>query len=184
MSRQEGIEMVKKYDSVKPRDLKRWLNYVGMKEEFDEICDQFRDQRVWSIQDGKWYKDNVWGGKSSYGEVKSYPKWNLECKMLENLNLKLIIWKCNILENTDTIAIIIARGGSKGIPRKNLADIAGKPLISYTIQKALEASNSHPMDVLVSTEDMEIKSTAELYGYGAHFYAQKNLPRIMFPLTQ
>ena len=28
-------------------------------EEFDEICDQFRDQRVWSIQDGKWYKDNI-----------------------------------------------------------------------------------------------------------------------------
>jgi hypothetical protein len=71
MSREEGIEMVKKYDHVKPgRDLGRWLQYVDMTEdEFDYQCDAFRDPRVWRIEDGNWVKDNVWGGASSYGKV-------------------------------------------------------------------------------------------------------------------
>jgi len=49
MSREEGIEMVRRYDHVKPRrDLERWLEYVGMTEdEFDRIADTFRDPRVW-----------------------------------------------------------------------------------------------------------------------------------------
>jgi hypothetical protein len=62
MSREEGIEMVRKYDHVKPRDLSRWLQYVGMsEEEFDRIADTFRDQRVWErLPDGSWVKDNIW----------------------------------------------------------------------------------------------------------------------------
>jgi N-acetyl sugar amidotransferase len=71
MSRDEGIEMVRKYDHVKPqRDLCRWLQYVDMTEsEFDSIADTFRDPRVWWIENGEWVKDNIWGGKSSYGPV-------------------------------------------------------------------------------------------------------------------
>jgi N-acetyl sugar amidotransferase len=71
MSREEGILMVKKYDHVKPRkDLDRWLKYVDMTEtEFDLICDTFRDSRVWREVDGEWVKENIWGGKSSYGKV-------------------------------------------------------------------------------------------------------------------
>lgn len=62
MSRQEGIEMVRKHDHVKPRDLGRWLEYVGMSEtEFDAIADTFRDSRVWErCSDGTWLKDNLW----------------------------------------------------------------------------------------------------------------------------
>ena len=61
MTREQGIEMVKKYDHVKPSDLKRWLEYVGMsEEEFDRVCDTFRDPRVWFKSDGKWAKDNIW----------------------------------------------------------------------------------------------------------------------------
>ncbi|MBI4322984.1 MAG: N-acetyl sugar amidotransferase [Candidatus Omnitrophica bacterium] len=62
MMREEGIEMVRKYDHVKPRDLKRWLEYVGMtEEEFDRIADTFRDPRVWRKDaDGRWAKDNIW----------------------------------------------------------------------------------------------------------------------------
>lgn len=63
MDRQKGIEMVRKYDSVKPmRDLTRWLDYVGMKEsEFDEIADRFRDPRVWTKDArGNWVKDSIW----------------------------------------------------------------------------------------------------------------------------
>lgn len=71
MSREEGIEMVRKYDAVKPRrDLARWLEYVDMPEEaFDRIADTFRDSRCWWIRDGEWHKANVWGGSSSYGPV-------------------------------------------------------------------------------------------------------------------
>jgi len=76
LSRDQGIEMVRRYDHVKPRDLKRWLNYVDMsEEEFDSIADKFRDQRVWKIKDNKWFKENIWGGESSYGKVKGLPEW-------------------------------------------------------------------------------------------------------------
>ncbi|HEY9619565.1 MAG TPA: N-acetyl sugar amidotransferase [Crinalium sp.] len=71
MTREQGIDMVRKYDHVKPRrDLERWLGYVGMtEEEFDTICDTFRDPRVWRIEDGQWVKDNIWGEPSAYGAV-------------------------------------------------------------------------------------------------------------------
>lgn len=71
MTREQGIEMVRKYDHIKPqRDLQRWLKYVGMtEEEFDQICDTFRDKRVWRIENGEWIKDNIWGETSSYGPV-------------------------------------------------------------------------------------------------------------------
>lgn len=49
-----------------------------------------------------------------------------------------------------TLAIIPARGGSKGIPRKNLKDLAGKPLLVWTIEQALATPG---LDVYVSTED-------------------------------
>ncbi|HYR28042.1 MAG TPA: N-acetyl sugar amidotransferase [Thermoanaerobaculia bacterium] len=71
MTRDEGIEMVRKYDAVKPyRDLNRYLQYAGMtEEEFDRIADGFRDPRVWRIEDGQWVKENIWGGESAYGPV-------------------------------------------------------------------------------------------------------------------
>lgn len=71
MTRERGIEMVRKYDHVKPRrDLERWLRYVNMsEEEFDYICDTFRDRRVWRIENGQWVKDNIWGEPSSYGPI-------------------------------------------------------------------------------------------------------------------
>jgi N-acetyl sugar amidotransferase len=75
MSREQGIEMVRRYDHVKPRrDLERWLAYVDLsEEEFDRTCDTFRDPRVWSIVDGQWWKDNIWGERSSYGPVYAVP---------------------------------------------------------------------------------------------------------------
>ncbi|MBI1866260.1 MAG: N-acetyl sugar amidotransferase [Candidatus Staskawiczbacteria bacterium] len=62
ITREQGIEMVKKYDHVKPSDLKRWLEYVDMTEdEFDRVCDTFRDPRVWwKDEKGEWVKDNIW----------------------------------------------------------------------------------------------------------------------------
>jgi N-acetyl sugar amidotransferase len=65
LTRAQGVEMVKKYDHVKSRDLARWLDYVGMSEaEFDRIADTFRDPRVWRKNAaGQWEKDNIWDAR-------------------------------------------------------------------------------------------------------------------------
>lgn len=61
MSREEGIEMIKRYDHVIPSDLYYWLEYVDMKEkEFWKIANSFRDPRVWQQEKGVWKKDNLW----------------------------------------------------------------------------------------------------------------------------
>ena len=61
------------------------------------------------------------------------------------------------------VAIIPARGGSKGIPRKNLQKVDGIPLVGLAIQQAQQARNIHR--VFVSTEDAEIALVAK--GFGA-----------------
>ncbi len=60
------------------------------------------------------------------------------------------------------LAIIPARGGSKGVPRKNIRSLGGKPLIAWTI----EAAQAAPLvnRVLVSTDDVEIARVAQDYG--------------------
>lgn len=58
------------------------------------------------------------------------------------------------------VIIIPARGGSKGIARKNLAMVAGRPLIAWAIEAALAAAGA----VVVSTEDAEIAETARSLG--------------------
>jgi CMP-N-acetylneuraminic acid synthetase/spore coat polysaccharide biosynthesis predicted glycosyltransferase SpsG len=60
------------------------------------------------------------------------------------------------------LAVIPARGGSKGIPRKNVRLMCGKPLISYSIENALNSTFN--LDVVVSTDDEEIERIALLYG--------------------
>jgi len=62
MDRGQAIDLVKRYDSVKPGDLARWLAYVGMEEqEFDCIADTFRDPRVWWQENGEWRRDEIAG---------------------------------------------------------------------------------------------------------------------------
>lgn len=62
----------------------------------------------------------------------------------------------------DTIALIPARGGSKGLAHKNTADLFGKPLIAWTIEAALRATSL--TRVVVSTEDEEIADIAAAHG--------------------
>jgi CMP-N-acetylneuraminic acid synthetase len=61
-----------------------------------------------------------------------------------------------------TLGVIPARGGSKRLPRKNIKNLCGKPLIAYTIQAARNASLL--TDFLVSSEDDEILKIARSYG--------------------
>lgn len=60
-----------------------------------------------------------------------------------------------------TLAVIPVRGGSKGIPRKNLREVGGKPLVVWTIEQALAARDTR---VVVSTEDAEIAAVAQAAG--------------------
>ncbi len=61
-----------------------------------------------------------------------------------------------------SLAIIPARGGSKRIPRKNIKDFLGKPIIAYSIEAALKSDCFD--EVMVSTDDAEIAEIAKEYG--------------------
>jgi CMP-N-acetylneuraminic acid synthetase len=58
----------------------------------------------------------------------------------------------------DVLGLIPARGGSKGVPRKNLAEVAGKPLLEWTVEAAKAASEL--TRIVVSTDDDEIAAEA------------------------
>lgn len=61
LSRNKGIEYVKKYDHVVSSDLDYWLDYVNMKEEdFWKTANTFRDKRVWKKVKSEWVKKNLW----------------------------------------------------------------------------------------------------------------------------
>ncbi len=62
----------------------------------------------------------------------------------------------------NVLVIIPARGGSKGIPRKNIRDLAGRPLLYYSIQLSLKSC--HQPDVYVTSDDAEILSVARKLG--------------------
>jgi N-acetyl sugar amidotransferase len=87
MTRKEGVELIKKYDHVKSKkSLDYFLKMTNMSEnQFDLIADKFRDNRVWWIENNKWYKNTIWGDPESYGEVKLSKKDQEKYKK-KNLN--------------------------------------------------------------------------------------------------
>jgi CMP-N-acetylneuraminic acid synthetase len=70
------------------------------------------------------------------------------------------------------VAVIPARGGSKGIPAKNIKKFCGKPLIVWTIESALKSKVDR---VIVSTDNEEIKKIALKYGAEVPFIRPKEL---------
>ncbi len=75
--------------------------------------------------------------------------------------------------NKRVLAIIPARGGSKRLPRKNILDLNGKPLIAWTIEAALK---SRYIDkTIVSTDDKEIAEISDKYGAEVPFMRPKRL---------
>ena len=73
------------------------------------------------------------------------------------------------------IAIIPARGGSKGLPRKNIFPLMGKPLIAYTIEVAKKSK--YLSRIIVSTDDKEIATIAEKYGAEVPFLRPKEFAK-------
>lgn len=73
------------------------------------------------------------------------------------------------------VTIIPARGGSKGIPRKNVKELDGKPLIAHVIETALKVRELDR--VIVSTEDKEIAEIAKKYGAEVPFIRPEELAR-------
>lgn len=71
------------------------------------------------------------------------------------------------------IAIIPARGGSKGLPGKNIMEMCGKPLIAYTIEAALNAKSID--HVIISTDDIKIADVAKKYGAEVPFMRPSRL---------
>ncbi len=71
------------------------------------------------------------------------------------------------------LAIVPARGGSKGIPRKNIKILAGKPLIAWTIEVALQARGISR--IIVSTESVEIAALAKQFGAEVPFMRPSEL---------
>ena len=71
------------------------------------------------------------------------------------------------------ICFIAARGGSKGVPRKNIRMLAGKPLIAYTIETAKKSKLFS--SIIVSTEDKQITNIAKKYGAEVPFLRPKKL---------
>nr|NIT99421.1 hypothetical protein [Nitrosopumilaceae archaeon]NIU85782.1 hypothetical protein [Nitrosopumilaceae archaeon]NIV64616.1 hypothetical protein [Nitrosopumilaceae archaeon]NIX60024.1 hypothetical protein [Nitrosopumilaceae archaeon] len=74
---------------------------------------------------------------------------------------------------TKAVCFIAARGGSKGVPKKNIRTIGKKPLIAHTIEDALHSGVFS--QVVVSTEDKEIAKIATKFGAKVPFYRPKNL---------
>ena len=63
---------------------------------------------------------------------------------------------------SNVVALVPARGGSKGIPRKNIQDVCGKPLVGHTIEQALACDRI--TRVIMNSEDKEIRAVGEEYG--------------------
>ncbi len=75
--------------------------------------------------------------------------------------------------NKKTLAVITARGGSKGIPRKNIKDLGDKPLIAWTIEAAKQSQ--YLDDCVLSTDDVEIAEVAKKFGCRVPFMRPSEL---------
>lgn len=80
----------------------------------------------------------------------------------------------------NNLCIIPARGGSKRIPKKNIKDFLGKPIIAYSIETAIKSGLFN--EVMVSTDDKEIAQVAEKYGAKVPFFRSNEVANDFAPL--
>ena len=90
-----------------------------------------------------------------------------------------ILTVCSVNKDSKYIALIPARGGSKRLPGKNLMPIAGKPLIAWTIEAAIESGVFSR--VIVSTDNWEIAVAAAQYGAEVPFLRPEELAQDQTP---
>lgn len=82
---------------------------------------------------------------------------------------------------TNYLGVIPARGGSKGVERKNIRSLAGRPLIAHTIEAA---TNANELDrAIVTTDDSEIRQVAKEYGAEAPFLRPQELATDEAPMA-
>lgn len=77
-------------------------------------------------------------------------------KRIENIE------RCLVIDGKSFLAVIPARGGSKRLPRKNLLDLSGKPLIAWTIEAA--KNSKYLDDIVVTTDDQDISEVSQRLG--------------------
>jgi pseudaminic acid cytidylyltransferase len=77
------------------------------------------------------------------------------------------------MDNQKKFALIPARGGSKRIPKKNIKDFHGKPIISYSIDLAKRVGIFD--EIIVSTDDKEIAQISQKYGAAVPYYRPKEI---------
>ena len=83
-----------------------------------------------------------------------------------------------MLQKENKILFLIpARGGSKGLPGKNIRPLNGKPLIAWTIETALRLKEKYNSSVVVSTDSIEIAEVAKTYGAEVPFMRPPELAR-------
>lgn len=99
------------------------------------------------------YREQAWI------QLKSFNSFYLLRELIKNIELER---RVKMYKGKRILGIIPARGGSKGIPSKNIIEIYGKPLIQYSIECA---NSSKYLDrTVISTDDLEIKAVAEKFG--------------------
>lgn len=86
------------------------------------------------------------------------------------------------MQQTKVLAVIPARGGSKGVPRKNIHPVGGKPLIAYTIETALAAGDLFHR-VIVSSDDEEIAAVSRSFGAETPFARPAELAGDHIPMV-
>ena len=84
-----------------------------------------------------------------------------------------------MISNKKILAVIPARGGSKGIPKKNIKEIAGRPLIAWTIEAAKQSK--YIDKIILSSEDEEIISVAKKLGCEVPFIRPPKLSKDEVP---
>jgi len=83
------------------------------------------------------------------------------------------------MEQNKILAVIPARGGSKGLPGKNIKKLNGKPLIVYTIEAGLQSK--YQMRIIVSTDDEKIAEISRSYGAEVPFLRPEGLAKDKTP---
>jgi CMP-N-acetylneuraminic acid synthetase len=86
------------------------------------------------------------------------------------------------MDELKILAVIPARGGSKGVSRKNIREIHGKPLIAYSLQAAIDAEDVL-YKTIVSTDDPEIAVIAKKWGGEVPFLRPEELSRDQTPMV-